>query len=139
MSRVRVSSPALRKSHILNDSGTGDTRRYILNKFITDCSINRVSDITLPVVQLPGPAQKRWKERRRLLDLRSTGPVLVIYLVPRYLPATILEGFTVPEPAATKTRPPRLLRRLETTLNSSSLFTAALMPVFGATRFQKLK
>ena len=27
---------------------TADTRRYILQKFVTDCSINRVSDITLP-------------------------------------------------------------------------------------------
>lgn len=81
--------------------GTAITRRYILNKFIIDCSTNRVSDITLPAMQ-------RW-----LIRLKNDGQSadtcwtygqrvrsFVTYLVPRYLPATILEGFTAPEPSA---------------------------------------
>jgi hypothetical protein len=81
--------------------GTANTRRYVLNKFITDCSINRVSDITLSVIQrwLVRPktggksADTCWTYGQRVRSF-------VIYLVPRYLPATILEGFKVPEPSA---------------------------------------
>jgi hypothetical protein len=71
--------------------GTANTRRYVLNKFITDCSINRVSDITLPVIQ-------RWLVRLKnggnsadtCLTYGQRVRSFVTYLVPRYLPATIL-------------------------------------------------
>ncbi len=128
-------------------AGTAVTRRYVLNKFITDCSINRVSDITLPVIQ-------RW-----LVRLKNDGKSadtcwtygqrfrsFVTYLVPKYVPATILEGFTVPEPSAIgrknwlhKDEITKIIEAAGDDLDSSSLFTAASMPVFDETKSQKLK
>jgi integrase len=82
-------------------AGTADTRRYVLNTFVTDCSINQLGDISLSQIQ-------RWlirlKENGKSADtcwtygqrVRS----FITYLVPKYLPATILSGFTLPEPAA---------------------------------------
>jgi integrase len=78
MSRVRVSSPAP----------------------TTDCAITQTGDITLSLIQ-------RWlarlKDEGKSADtcwtygqrVRS----FVTYLAPKYLPATILTGFTVPEPS----------------------------------------
>jgi integrase len=81
--------------------GTANTRRYILNKFITDCSINRVSDITLPVIQCWLVRLKNdGKSADTCWTYGQSVRSFVTYLVPRYLPATILEGFTVPEPSA---------------------------------------
>jgi integrase len=81
-------------------SGTADTRRYVLNKFVVDCSIDRVHDITLPQIQ-------RW-----LVRLKNEGKTadtcwtygqrvrsFITYLVPKYLPSTVLSEFTVPEPS----------------------------------------
>jgi hypothetical protein len=47
---------------------TADNRRYVLNKFITDCSINRVSDVTLPAIQ-------RWLIRLKNDGSRAPIPV----------------------------------------------------------------
>lgn len=79
---------------------TADTRRYILRKWVTDCAINRVEDINLFGIQ-------RWLNQLRAqgksadtcwtygMRLRS----FVTYLTPKYLPATILSGLSLPEPS----------------------------------------
>jgi integrase len=76
-----------------------------LQKFVTDCSINRVSDITLPRIH---SWLDRLKEEGKSADtcwtygqrVRS----FITYLVPKYLPSTILTSFTVPEQPSTGRR-----------------------------------
>jgi len=80
---------------------TADVRRYILKKFVADCSIYHVGDITLPKIQQwlnrlkaeGKSADTCWAHAQRVRSF-------IRYLVPRYLPSMILADFTVPEPAA---------------------------------------
>jgi integrase len=76
-------------------------RRYILKKFVADCSIYHVGDITLPKIQQwlnrlkaeGKSADTCWAHGQRVRSF-------IRYMVPRYLPSMILADFTVPEPAA---------------------------------------
>jgi integrase len=80
---------------------TADVRRYILKKFVADCSIYHVGDITRPKIQQwlnrlkaeGKSADTCWAHAQRVRSF-------IRYLVPRYLPSMILADFTVPEPAA---------------------------------------
>jgi integrase len=76
---------------------TADVRRHILQKFVSDCSINRVSDITLP--RIHSWLDRLKEEGKRAHTCWSYGQRVrsfITYLVPKYLPSTILIGFTVP-------------------------------------------
>jgi integrase len=81
---------------------TANVRRYILNKFVSDCRIHQVGEITLPKIQswltrlkAEGKAKDTiWGNGQRVRSF-------VIYLVSKkFLPASILVDFTVPEQAA---------------------------------------
>jgi integrase len=80
---------------------TARVRRYVLKKFISDCAISRVGDITPPKIQHWFSVLKG--EGKSLDTLSAYGQRLrsfVKYLVPKYLPSTILIDFSVPEPSA---------------------------------------
>lgn len=90
---------------------TADTRKYILEKFVKDCGIGRVGDITQAkisnwLVELKADkegddgkvikgksADTCWTYGQRVRSF-------IKYLTPKYLPATILDGFTLPAPKA---------------------------------------
>jgi integrase len=77
---------------------TANVRRYILKRFVSDCGITRVSEITLPKIQ-------NWLTRLKAKDtIWGNGQRVrsfVTYLVSKtFLPSSILTDFTVPEQAA---------------------------------------
>jgi len=80
---------------------TARVRGYILKKFVTDCAVSRVGDITplkiqhwFTLLKAEGKARDTlWAHGQRLRSF-------IKYLVPKYLPSTILSDFSVPEPAA---------------------------------------
>jgi integrase len=82
-------------------AGTADTRKYILGKWVVDCGISRVADISvskinqwLSALKTQGKSQDtRWTYGQRVRSF-------VTYLIPKYLPTTALAGFTLPEPSA---------------------------------------
>jgi hypothetical protein len=75
-------------------------RRKPIGRWTSQTAQSRVSDISLPLIQRRRVRLKKdgksadtcWTYGQRV---RSFGT----YLIPRYLLATILEGFTVPEPS----------------------------------------
>jgi integrase len=78
---------------------TANVRRYILNRFVSDCGIHQVSGITLPKIQdwltqlkAEGKAKDTiWGNGQRVRSF-------VQYLVAKkFLPASILVDFSVPE------------------------------------------
>jgi integrase len=78
---------------------TANVRRYILNRFVSDCGINQVGEITLPKIQgwltwlkAEGKAKDTiWGNGQRVRSF-------VQYLVSKkLLPASILVDFSVPE------------------------------------------
>lgn len=81
--------------------GTAATHRYILNKFVSECGIERIGDITRDKInqwfkQLKAEeksADTVWTYGQRVRSF-------IVFLVPKYLPATFLEAFTLPEVAA---------------------------------------
>jgi integrase len=81
---------------------TANVRRYILNKFVKDCGITQVGEMTLPKIQnwltrlkAEGKAKDTiWGNGQRVRSF-------VTYLVSKkFLPASILVDFTIPEQAA---------------------------------------
>jgi integrase len=82
-------------------AGTADTHKYILEKWVADCGISRVGDISaskidqwLTALRAQGKSQDtRWTYGQRARSF-------VTYLIPKYLPTTTLAGFILPEPSA---------------------------------------
>ena len=82
-------------------AGTADTHKYILEKWVSDCGISRVGDISvskidqwLTALKAQGKSQDtRWTYGQRVRSF-------VTYLIPKYLPTTTLVGFTLPELSA---------------------------------------
>jgi integrase len=111
---------------------TANVRRYILNKFVSDCVITRVGDITLVKIQnwltrlkAEGKAKDTvWGNGQRVRSF-------VQYLVSRkFLPTSILVDFTVPEQAAVGRK--NWLRKDEVTrilaaVNGDRVLTFALL------------
>jgi len=84
---------------------TADTRRYILQKFVSDTGITRAGEITGSkinqwLVQLKAGGKSRdtlWTYGERVRNF-------VKFLIPRYAPNTALDGFTVPDQPSTGRR-----------------------------------
>jgi integrase len=80
---------------------TADTRRYILKKFVTDCGIYHVGQITLPKIHgWLARLQQEGKSKDTCWTYGQRVRSFVQYLIPKYLPSSILNDFTLPEPAA---------------------------------------
>lgn len=80
-------------------AGTAYIHRYILKKFVIDCSIHQVRDITLPkILDWIEWLKDQGKAKETCCGYAHRARSFIKYLVTKkYLPATILEGFTVPE------------------------------------------
>jgi integrase len=79
-------------------SVTADTRHYILRKFVSECGIGRVGDISLG--KISGWLQNLKSEGKSADTLWTYGQRVrsfIKFLVPKYLPPSILTNFTVPE------------------------------------------
>jgi integrase len=80
--------------------GTADTRKYILQKFVKDMAINRVGEITIQKInQWLAMLKEQGKSADTLWTYGQRVRSFVTYLIPKYLPSTILHGFTLPEPS----------------------------------------
>ena len=82
-------------------AGTADTHKYILEKWVVDCGISRVGDISVSKINqwlLALKAQGKSQDTRWTYGQRVRS--FVTYLIPKYLPTTALAGFTLPEPSA---------------------------------------
>jgi integrase len=77
---------------------TADVHQYILQKFVTDCSISRVGDINLSRINgWLDQLKKEGKSAHTFWSYAQRVRSFIKYLTPKYLSSTILSGFTMPE------------------------------------------
>ncbi len=84
---------------------TADTRRYILQKFVTEAAIGRAAEITgSKINQWLGELKRAGKSKDTLWTYGERVRNFVQYLIPKYVPSTALEGFSVPDQPSTGRR-----------------------------------
>lgn len=77
---------------------TADTRRYILQKFATDTGINRAGELTgAKISQWLVQLKRDGKSKDTLWTYGERVRNFIKFLIPRYVPRTVLDGFTVPD------------------------------------------
>jgi integrase len=79
-------------------AGTAADYKYILENWVANCGISRVGDITLSKIEIwlrALKAQGKSRDTQRGYGQRVRN--FVGYLMPKYLPSTTLEGFSLPE------------------------------------------
>ena len=77
---------------------TADTRRYILRRFVSDTGINRAGEITgAKINQWLVQLKRDGKSKDTLWTYGERVRNFIKFLIPRYAPNTVLDGFTVPD------------------------------------------
>jgi len=84
---------------------TADTRRYILKKFVADTAISRAGEITgSKINQWLAQLKRDGRSKDTLWTYGERVRNFVKFLMPRYVPSTALDGFTVPAQPSTGRR-----------------------------------